>query len=146
MRLLPDDELERSAVVANCRMNRERGLLGSNGYGRELGLDPLDFLKNRPVPGRPTAWLDLCCGSGKALIEAATLIHAGGLGIQVIGVDLVGMFQTFDRSLTCLQLVEAPSGTGHNDDRHFQVTSARERLKGRKYLFECQVAGRSEKY
>lgn len=44
MDLLDDDQLERSAVVANCRMNRERGLLGTNGYGRELGLDPLDDL------------------------------------------------------------------------------------------------------
>ena len=38
--LLDDDELERSAVVANCRMNRERGLIGSNGYDKELGLRP----------------------------------------------------------------------------------------------------------
>jgi hypothetical protein len=30
MRLLGDAELERSAVVANCRMNRDRNLLGSN--------------------------------------------------------------------------------------------------------------------
>ena len=40
MKLMGDDELERSAVVANCRMNRERNLLGSNGYDRELGLNP----------------------------------------------------------------------------------------------------------
>ena len=44
MRLLDDDELERSAVVANCRMNRERNLLGSNGYERELDFDPLIYL------------------------------------------------------------------------------------------------------
>jgi hypothetical protein len=47
MNLLDDDFLERSAVVANCRMNRERELLGSNGYGRELGFNPLDFLGGR---------------------------------------------------------------------------------------------------
>ena len=44
MKLLTDDMLERSAVVANCRMNRERDLLGSNGYDRELGFNPIDFL------------------------------------------------------------------------------------------------------
>ncbi len=44
MKLLSEDELERSAVVANCRMNRERELAGSNGYDRKLGLNPLDFL------------------------------------------------------------------------------------------------------
>jgi hypothetical protein len=41
MRLLSDDELGRSAVVANCRINRERDLHGTNGHGRELGLDEL---------------------------------------------------------------------------------------------------------
>jgi hypothetical protein len=29
--LLSDEELEESAVVANCRMNRERNLRGGNG-------------------------------------------------------------------------------------------------------------------
>ena len=47
MRLLSDEELERSAVVANCRMNRERDLVGTNGYDKELGFDPLDVLKER---------------------------------------------------------------------------------------------------
>src|SRR4051812_27297976 len=47
MRLLSDDILERSAVVANCRMNRERGLVGSNGYAKELGFNPLDLLRER---------------------------------------------------------------------------------------------------
>ena len=40
MILLGDDELERSAIVANCRMNRERDLAGSNGYSREVGSPP----------------------------------------------------------------------------------------------------------
>jgi hypothetical protein len=40
MRFLSDDQLERSGVVANCRMNRERDLTGSNGYDRELGFNP----------------------------------------------------------------------------------------------------------
>jgi hypothetical protein len=47
MKLLDDETLERSAVVANCRMNRERSLVGSNGYDKELGLNPLDFLRGR---------------------------------------------------------------------------------------------------
>jgi hypothetical protein len=66
MDLLADAQLERSAVVANCRMNRERDLLGSNGYDKDLGLDPLDFLRGRAASGRRTAWLDLCCGTGRA--------------------------------------------------------------------------------
>ena len=74
MRLQSDEELERSAVVANCRMNRERNLVGSNGYDKELGFNPLDLLKERIALGRPAAWLDLCCGTGRALIEAARAI------------------------------------------------------------------------
>jgi SAM-dependent methyltransferase len=120
MRLLGEDELERSAVVANCRMNRERGLLGSNGYGRELGFDPIAFLKDRLVSDRPAAWLDMCCGSGKALIEAATLVHAENMDVQIIGVDLVGMFCRQDPSLACLRLVEA-SLTTWRADRAFDL-------------------------
>ena len=104
--LLTDDELERSAVVANCRMNRERGLTGSNGYDRNIGFDPLDELRRRASESRPAAWLDLCCGSGKALIEAARIVHDEGLGVAIVGVDLVGMFLRPDPELTGLRLVE----------------------------------------
>src|SRR5215472_7566192 len=90
MGLLGDAELERSSIVANCRMNRERNLAGSNGYDRELGFNPFDFLRGRAADGRETAWLDLCCGTGKALIQAAGLVHAEGLGVEIVGVDLVG--------------------------------------------------------
>jgi hypothetical protein len=92
MKLLSDDDLERSAVVANCRMNRERDLTGSNGYSKEVGFNPLDYLRDRIPPGRLVAWLDLCCGTGNALIEAARVSHSEGLDIDIIGVDLVGMF------------------------------------------------------
>jgi hypothetical protein len=69
MELLGDKDLERSSVVANCWMNRERSLTGSNGYAKELGFNPLDVLAEKG--NVKVAWLDLCCGSGKALIEAA---------------------------------------------------------------------------
>ena len=108
MRLLSDDELERSAVVANCRMNRERDLAGPNGYARELGFHPFDVLRTHAAPGRPAAWLDLCCGTGKALIQAAVLAEAEGLDVAVVGVDLVGLFHPVDPALTRLRLVEAP--------------------------------------
>ena len=61
MELLTDENLERSAVVANCRMNRERNLTGSNGYDRELGFNPLDVLKDR-LKRRPRA---ACGGQGR---------------------------------------------------------------------------------
>jgi SAM-dependent methyltransferase len=122
MRLLGDAELERSSVVANCRMNRERNLLGSNGYDRELGFNPLDFLKQRVTTGHPVAWLDLCCGTGRALIQAARQVGAEALvsSIAIVGVDLVGMFDPKDASLSCLSLVEASLSTWR-PDRSFDL-------------------------
>ena len=120
MKLLSNDELERSSVVANCRMNRERVLTGSNGYSRDLGFNPLDFLRERFAPGKPAAWLDLCCGTGKALIEAARISHAEGMDIDITGVDLVGMFDRPDPCLTHLRLVEASLRTWL-PDRHFDL-------------------------
>lgn len=120
MDLLTDDQLERSAIVANCRMNRERDLIGSNGYDKEIGFDPLGFLKGRLAPGRPAAWLDLCCGTGRALIQAARIARSEGLDVEIVGVDLVGMFLRPDPGLTCLRLVEA-SLTGWRPDRPFDL-------------------------
>jgi SAM-dependent methyltransferase len=119
MDLLGDDQLERSSVVANCRMNRERDLLGTNGYGRELGFEPLDFLKGR-ASGHLAAWLDLCCGTGKALIQASEAVHAGRLDVEIVGVDLVGMFHRPAPGTACLRLVEA-SLTSWEPDRAFDL-------------------------
>ena len=90
----PDEQLEASAVVANCRMNRERELTGSNGYARDLRLDPLAFLRERLRPGRVLRWLDLCCGTARALFQAADVLRREGFAdaVEVVGVDLVGMF------------------------------------------------------
>jgi SAM-dependent methyltransferase len=125
MRLIGDDELERSAVVANCRMNRERNLVGSNGYEQEIGLNPLDFLKQRIATGRLASWLDLCCGTGKALIQAAHRTHADGLvsSVQIVGVDLVGMFDPIDSSLAGLRLHEA-SLSMWRPDRSFDLITS----------------------
>jgi SAM-dependent methyltransferase len=70
--LLDDETLWSSSVVANCEMNRERGLAS---YRRELGAD----LSLRSG----ACWVDLCCGSGKALAEAARE------DVTIVGVDLV---------------------------------------------------------
>ena len=104
-RLLATDELEDSPVVANCTMNRERDLLGSNGYDVEVGFDPLEWLQRRLAKQSTVRWLDLCCGSGKALIQAAIACEniIGG-SVRITGVDLVGMF-LFNKS-TNLQLMQ----------------------------------------
>ncbi len=83
LRLLDDDALERSPVVANSDMNRERRLPA---YRRELGVDVLALLRGAD---RVVRWLDLCCGTANALFEAA---HVLGDRAEIVGVDLVGHF------------------------------------------------------
>jgi SAM-dependent methyltransferase len=96
--LLDDDTLAESSVVANCAMNRERELAGVNSYERELGFHPLNWLRVRLATGGPAAsgssWLDLCCGTGRALIQAADQALLLGLEdrIELTGVDLVDAF------------------------------------------------------
>jgi SAM-dependent methyltransferase len=115
MKYAVDRDLEQSAVVANCRMNRERNLIGSNGYAKELGFNPLEFLRERRAKAPSYAWLDLCCGSGKALIEAAHELCRDGLGsqVEIVGVDLVGMFPRATPVPACLRLLEASVSAWH---------------------------------
>lgn len=104
-RLLNAAELEDSPVVANCTMNRERDLLGSNGYEVEVGFDPLEWLQRRLAKKSTVRWLDLCCGSGKALIQAAMECeNLRGGTVSITGVDLVGMF--LPNQATNLRLVQ----------------------------------------
>jgi SAM-dependent methyltransferase len=44
--------------------------------------------------GRTVRWLDLCCGSGRAPAEAASLLARRELGhrVEIVGLDLVGHF------------------------------------------------------
>jgi SAM-dependent methyltransferase len=109
MQLLSEETLERSTVVANCRMNRERVLFGSNGYARELGFDPVAVLTDKLACQGGAAWLDLCCGTGRALIEAGQRLQAKGRAgaVEIVGIDLVGMFDRPPPGLTGVSLVEA---------------------------------------
>ncbi|MEV8440346.1 class I SAM-dependent methyltransferase [Actinosynnema sp. NPDC051121] len=89
--LLDDETLERSSVVANRTMNRERRLTGSNGYGRELGIDVVGVITDRLSRGAEAFhWLDLCCGTGRALLECAHLVDDPRL--RITGVDLVDFY------------------------------------------------------
>jgi SAM-dependent methyltransferase len=113
--LRDDAALEMSAVVANCAMNRERQLAGVNSYARELGFDPLAMISARTGDGDrgedgTVGWLDLCCGSGRALIQAAGRVREDGLAgrVYLVGVDLVDAFDAAPASLSGLELVCAP--------------------------------------
>jgi SAM-dependent methyltransferase len=93
--LVGDVELHQSDVVANSAMNRQRQLVGANSYTKELGFNPLDHLVTLyERRGSRVAWLDACCGSGRALHDAADQLLTMDLDgrIQLVGVDLVDFF------------------------------------------------------
>ncbi|HLJ55147.1 MAG TPA: class I SAM-dependent methyltransferase [Chthonomonadaceae bacterium] len=109
--LVTDAVLERSEVVANNAMNRVRGISGPNSYAKDLGFGPLAFLVERLGVQPRVAWLDLCCGTGRALVQAASALrpYAGRFGIT--GVDLVPMFDVPPTGLSGIMLVTAAVGT-----------------------------------
>ena len=95
MKFYGADDLERSGIVANCRMNRERNLTGSNGYSTDLGFNPLSLIEERNACQDHVRWLDLCCVSGKALSSKRRgLLESNGCDnkVEIVGVDLVGQF------------------------------------------------------
>lgn len=90
MRLLDSNALESSSVVANLNMNRERQL---DGYVHELRFDPIAEAVARGARGTVPVWLDMCCGTGRALADAArTLRRRDDVALRIEGVDLVDMF------------------------------------------------------
>ncbi|MFG1771421.1 class I SAM-dependent methyltransferase [Nocardia salmonicida] len=100
--LLDNSTLEQSSVVANNAMNRGRGLSGVNSYTRELGFDPYEVLAER-LRADPTArvtWVDVCCGSGRALLEAEQRFDREfpTADVTIIGLDLVDFFLGEPRS------------------------------------------------
>jgi SAM-dependent methyltransferase len=93
--LLNNSDLEQSSVVANSLMNRTRNLSGGDSYQKELGFDPVGFLRSSLAKHQNVAWLDLCCGAGRALLQAADRCKAEGISdrVSLQGVDLIPMFE-----------------------------------------------------
>lgn len=79
MKLLSEKELVWSWVVANSKMNRKRNASGVNSYEKELKIQPEVFLEKFIRQFGQVKWLDICCGEGKALIQAAEYLRAKGL-------------------------------------------------------------------
>lgn len=122
--LLDDAALEQSGVVANCRMNREREIVGTNSYTADLRLNPLKFLQERLQSTPRVAWLDLCCGSGRALIQAAECFRTQGFAdrVRIVGIDLVPMFQSQPPELSLLRLMQGSLPSWNSDGRFDLIT------------------------
>lgn len=112
MNIIPEDELRNSPIVANCRMNRKRKLIGVNSYEKELKIDIEAYLLNRKrETGETVRWLDICCGEGNALIEFGHKLNENGQseGIELVGIDLIDMFNSYPRdTITNLNLISSP--------------------------------------
>ncbi|AEV97185.1 hypothetical protein A4D02_17540 [Niastella koreensis] len=104
MKLLAENELIWSWVVANSKMNRERNASGVNSYEQELKFKPEEFLENHLHQTGQVKWLDLCCGQGKALIQTGEWLLNKGLQDKAVlrGIDLVDAFQPIPPHITCL--------------------------------------------
>lgn len=115
-------ELEASDVVANSQMNRERQLSGPNSYALDLRFNPLDAMRSYAEAGKSVRWLDLCCGTGKAIMDAAKIVRQEGLSIEIVGVDLVPMFDPAGTDLPSLTLVAASLHHWEPDDPFDLIT------------------------
>lgn len=122
--LLNNSELEWSDVAANCRMNREREITGTNSYTADLKLNPLEFLTARCGSRKTVRWLDLCCGSGRALIQANDYFQRQKLHrqISILGIDLVDLFLPVTASDASLQFETASLHTWHTRKKFDLIT------------------------
>jgi 2-polyprenyl-3-methyl-5-hydroxy-6-metoxy-1,4-benzoquinol methylase len=104
MKLLAEQELIWSSVVANSSMNRERNASGINSYEQELGFKPEVFLRSCIDQSGQTKWLDLCCGQGKALIQVANYLASMGFEdkVRLKGIDLIDNFLPALPEINCL--------------------------------------------
>ncbi len=105
MKLLTEEELILSAVVANNRMNRGRNASGVNSYEKDLGFQPEQYLRDCLERFGQVKWLDLCCGEGKALLQCAVELADDHLQHRatLIGIDLIDGFQPIPPAIACLQ-------------------------------------------
>ena len=95
--LLNKNELEWSPIVANNSMNRERIAFGINSYAKEINLNPVDFIEKRNNQSS-IHWVDLCCGTGNALIQTANYFKKGAFEkkLSITGIDLVDYFSIYE--------------------------------------------------
>lgn len=104
IKLLSENELIWSAIVANNRMNRKRQANGVNSYENEVGFRPEDWLNNKLAQQASVSWLDMCCGQGNALLQVAQAMEKQNMQdkAQLCGLDLVRFFAPIPTAIHCL--------------------------------------------
>ena len=70
------------------------------------------------------AWLDLCYGAGRALLQAAELCRAAGFGhrVKLTGIDLVPIFEAIPPGLGDPYLVPASAETWSTTEQYDLIT------------------------
>lgn len=124
MRLLAENELIWSDVVANNRMNRKRNASGVNSYEKELKFKPETWLNACLKEQGHVKWLDLCCGEGKALLQYASELADKGLQAQATlrGIDLTDQFQPVPSLISCLKWETRSLVDWKADDQYDLIT------------------------
>ncbi|MBL0745694.1 methyltransferase domain-containing protein [Chryseolinea lacunae] len=88
-------------------MNRERNATGVNSYERDIWLSPVEFLADRCQKSNAVAWMDICCGRAKALIQ--TTLHLNpqfpSHHFRMVGVDLVDAYDPIPADLNSITLL-----------------------------------------
>lgn len=104
MKLLSKKELHWSPIVANNTMNRERGVVGVNSYDKDLKFNCLSFLEEQVRNSNSVVrWLDLCCGKGRALLQADKHFQQTKItSIELEGWDLIDGFENRDQASSSL--------------------------------------------
>lgn len=59
-KLLQNQELEWSDIVANNTMNRKRKATGVNSYEKDILLNPIEYIEIYQQKDIPFKWLDVC--------------------------------------------------------------------------------------
>jgi len=145
MKLLSENELVWSWVVANSKMNRKRKASGVNSYEKELKIKPELFLEDHIQQNGLVKWLDLCCGEGKALIQASEYLLLKGLQDKALlkGIDLVSAFQSIPPLISCIDFEVRSIVDWSSTEQYDLITCVHglhyvgDKLKVLKAVFEC---------
>lgn len=124
MKLLTENELIWSDIVANNRMNRKRNASGVNSYEKELKFKPETYMNACLKQQGHIKWLDLCCGEGNALLQYAKELANNGLQDKATlkGIDLVDQFQPIPALINCLHFETGSLPHWSADDQYDLVT------------------------